>query len=75
MTEKTYKKCITLFQLIKISEHPLGVLKFELGTEVRPEVSTTTLKAEPERKIATYIYHLFFEGPPLIGLVYFFHQK
>ena len=26
-----------------MSMTPLGVLKFELGTDVRPEVSTTTL--------------------------------
>ena len=43
-----------------------GVLKFELGTEVRAEVSTTTLQLnQRRRKIATYIetMHLFLEVP------------
>ena len=33
-----------------------GVLNFELGTDVRPEVSTTTLQLNQRRcKFATYI--------------------
>ena len=36
-----------------------GVLKFELGTDARPKVSTTT--GEPEQT-QTYVYY-FLEGP------------
>ena len=32
-----------------------GVLNFELGTDVRPEVSTTTLLNQRGRKFATYV--------------------
>ena len=41
------------------------VLNFELSTEVRPEVLTTTLLNHHQRRreITTYLNHLFFEGP------------
>ena len=39
-----------------LAETPRGVLKFELGTEVRLEVSTTTLQLNQRgHKITTYI--------------------
>ena len=42
-----------------------GVLNLELGTDVRPEVSTTTLQQnQRRRKFATYIKTIcFLKGP------------
>ena len=40
----------------EVGTTPGGVLNFELGTEVRPEVSTTTLQLNQRRReIVTYI--------------------
>ena len=50
-----------------------GVLKFELGTDVQLEISTTTLQVNKKRcKFTTYVYTIYFlKGPFLYKLVLF----
>ena len=48
-----------------------GVLKFELGTDVWPEVLTTTLSKPEKMQICNpCVNHLFLEGPLLTPIYY-----
>ena len=49
-----------------VSQVPGGVLNFELGMDVRPEDSTTTITKPEKTQICNLcLNHLFFEGPIL----------
>ena len=63
------------FKTYLIGRIPGGVLNFELGTDVRPEVSTTTLQQnQRRRKFATYIKTIrFLKGPFLKPISAFYN--